>query len=93
MEKPRYKHFKCEGCVFLGSTECGGTSFDMYLCDSEVVLRWGDQPEEPGHYSDNYVGVGDPENLDPVAAEIAWWPAYLEARRRCQAFRGCLVRI
>jgi len=83
METPRYKHFRCDSCRFLGSMQCGGTWIDMFQCRSMIVLRWSDEPETDRNFGDDYIGRHTHVGFETESeGDVAWWPAYLEAWRR-----------
>jgi len=68
MDLPRYKHFECSGCVYLGMHGYQGLVLDLYRCGTSVVIRWGHHPDELGHVSDNFMGLPI-ESLDLICAQ------------------------
>ena len=77
MEKPMYQHFRCKGCVFLGTFQDGESWNDLYHCPSSgtLLLRWGDD-------FDDYYAVYRSQLPLSHEAMSRMWPGILEAERR-----------
>jgi hypothetical protein len=77
MEKPMYQHFRCDGCVYLGTFHDGASWNDLYHCPSSgtLIARWGDD------FDDYYATHRGQLSLLPEAISRKW-PSILEADRR-----------